>query len=89
MLMGHVSGAACFLAVARIIRSGRLFKYRAQSATFGPPDVLLVGSLGAANTAGGVEFKRPEKQIIREVGSQSEKEKSEQRQELQGGIRGM
>lgn len=34
-------------------------------ATCGPPDVLFVGSVGAGRTAGGAQFKRPEKQIIR------------------------
>lgn len=40
-------------------------------ATFGPLDVLFVGSLGAGRI-GGAQFKRPEKQIIRELGSTSE-----------------
>lgn len=42
-------------------------------ATCGPLDVLFVGSLGSGRTAGGAQLKRPEKQIIREAGSTSEK----------------
>lgn len=42
-------------------------------ATFGPLDVFFVGNLGVGRIAGGAQFKRPEKQIIRELGSTSEK----------------